>query len=649
MYEWQPHGIYTANLNCQVIETEHQEVIYMGEQLTVGKYMRAFQSRGRLIAEKSISGPRPTLDKVRRLMNQAEFRLGYGEQTEQALEDIFWANQQDEKENMFFQHINIDCYLRFGHLYSPELRELVEQRLKNLEIKFETGTENHKLMFAVSGYLTAQTWKDWECSAEILKLCADYLCSYFDKTCRYGQGEFNATTYSLFYLTTLMSLYDFAEDSSMRQKAAMMLCWFFTSVANNWLSGYYVGAHTRDYHPLSGTEDPGCGSIAAWLYFGGRKPEMAQSNEPHYCSICMNTGYRIPFILIKTVCDRTYPYIQRESEDFTALMAPTHDQNETHCPKGSDEIKGWGYISRAGVFKYTYMNTGYALGSMTNGIEGDVISCAQQRRWSLDWDSDQPGSVFFSTHPLPDFPETNDAYHTELMGSSPYEQVFQDKETLLALYRIPCNLTCQAAPGRLIRSDICPYVDCYFSASAILKLEEDESGWIFCHGGSVLFAVHLFNPYHWLDQKQDVKSYNNRLRIDGTHQILIIETQSPDKYSTAEDLSPQKYANELKMFRQDILLNTKIIDVNLEQVSIQYQNLSGKVLAFSYDGSRIVDGEEQFVMPYPLIETPFVHSEIGSGIVQISHGSESLTLDYNTWSMIQESAAPMISNDNPYR
>lgn len=89
----------------------------------------------------------------------------------------------------------------------------------------------------------------------------------------------------------------------------------------------------------------------------------------------------------------------------------------------------------------------------------------------------------------------------------------------------------------------------------------------------------------------------------------------------------QRYEEELSQSREDIGENAEIFNSNLNNVSIRYRNLGGNTLEFSYNGARVKNGAEQFVLPYPLIETPFASSEIGSGILKIKYRGEGLTLD----------------------
>lgn len=90
-------------------------------------------------------------------MFHAIARLATGHDTGTALKDIAAANENPEDAAMFFRHANIDAFLRFGdRWYAPELRDQVRRRMLDYEYRMG-GTENHKIMIVVAGYLVAQT------------------------------------------------------------------------------------------------------------------------------------------------------------------------------------------------------------------------------------------------------------------------------------------------------------------------------------------------------------------------------------------------------------------------------------------------------------------------------------------------------------
>ena len=596
-----------------------------------------FADRRDKLLEMILRNPIPEWDRSRQRMYHAIVRLGMGREVDIALADLNASNDNPGHDAMFFRHANIDAWLRFGNAYSPELAAAVKQRMcESGHYQMEGGTENHKLMNAVAGYLSAQCWPDWPDAASVKERCFTYLQRYFQRVSRYGQGEFDSPTYSVFYLNTLATLYDFAADPKLVRQAEMMLDWFLANAAGEWLNGSFIGAHSRDYHPTDTHNDAAAGITVNWLYFGGRMPCTGEKSEPHYSVINALSGYRPLAALVRIAQDRSTPYVHRESHDLSPAGDETHDGHETERIGPNLSQQGYGYISRSGVRKYTYVDQGYGLGSMIDGRQGDIIWSGQMRRWSLDWDSPATQAVLFFTHPCPDFGHVFEAYAEKWQGSSPYEQVMQDEGALLAVYRIPEGETYRYKPRNPFQSDKDSYIDGFFPEEALLMLEE-HNGWIFGHGGSVLVAVHVLTPWFW----QESAPGNRRLRCPGHQMGVILQTANPASFRENSDAALSAEENlslELERFSAAILRETTVDSAfTFDQSVLAYTALNGNRLSLTYDGPRTINGVPLNPASWPLIDSPFFQSEVGSGVLHIGYGQDKYVLDYNTWTIRQAS------------
>ncbi|MCL6456472.1 MAG: hypothetical protein K6T85_00555 [Gorillibacterium sp.] len=602
------------------------------EQVDI-KLEAEFNQRCALLMDAILQNPIPEGDRSRRRMYHAITRLGLGKEREIAYADLAASNANPGHDAMFFRHANIDAWLRFGDQYPEELRVAVEQQMcESEQYQMETGTENHKIMNAVTGYLTAQCWPNWDQAAVVNQRCFRYLQDYFFRVTRYGQGEFDSPTYSVLYLNTLATLYDFSLSRLLKRQARMMLDWYLANTAGEWLNGSFIGAHSRDYHPTDTHNEAPAGVTAAWLYFGGRIPSIRSKGEPHYSIINALSSYRPLNLIVRIAQDRNAPFVHRETHDITAAEGHTNDNHETNRLTGqASKLKGYGYISRAGVHKYTYVTKGYGLGSMMDGKQGDIIWSGQLRRWSLDWDTEQPRGVLFFNHPFPDFGHADEAYVEKWQGSSPYEQVLQDEGALIALYNIPAGETYRYKPRNPFPSDQDAYIDGFFSDTALLLLEEDDDEWIFGHGGSMLVAVHVCKPWHW----QEDAAGNRRLRSEGLRNGVIVQTAIPEEYRLATDANleaGERLQLELARFRQAFKRETRIVAALDEgQPSISYKALNGNQLKIVFDQSRTINGTEVCLEEWPLIANPQMNSIVGSGVLQLRYGSEEQQLNYNDW------------------
>ena len=542
-----------------------------------------FSGRSRILLESVAALAVRYDDIVRMTMHRSLARLGLGTDSNDALQDIqkcndmFYAGMAKDgcfHEGMFFVHVNIDAYLRFGDLYSDDLQERVRYNQVSFPYQWETGTENHKLMNAVSAWLTGQTW-------DVPSLQAGsrlYLENGIDRITRYGLGEFDSPTYGIFYLNTFATLYDFTRDLDLRQKCREVLDLLLNSMSNLWFKGMYVGAHSRDYFPL-GSESCQPAIAGLWLYCGGIKPCLSLG-EPFYAVINALSHYRAPREIEQRCLEEKIQQDIIETCDMTGLDSPTHDGNQTHI---LGDAKGFGYISRAGVTKYTYIDGNYALSSMTDGKTGDIIWSGQMRRWSLDWYNGHTNSVLFFTHPFPDGPDDTD-YRQRLIGSSPYEQVFQYHNTLLALYSIPQGEEYKYAPRRPVPSDADPYIEGIFTKAITQIIEKDN--WVFCHGGTIMAAIRPLKSYYWTQEMVSRGCPHTRLHSDGCKNGLVMEV---------ENISSDDNDEAFQDFIMRILCNAQSglsFNLNDENPRICYANLGGSTLEFTFNGERIVSLKE---------------------------------------------------------
>ncbi len=293
--------------------------IHLDSSVSAYDAFQAFEERCFTLLHTIADLPQPESDLQCRLMHYALAKLGTGHDMGEAVNDIGWVNEQPDEGNTFVWHVNSDAYLRFGHLYPPELSELVEAQLTSHRYEFgDDQTENHKLMVAVAGYLVAQTWPEWTQADETLARMAGYLNEFFDRVVRSGLGEFDSPTGSALYLIALATLFDFTLDPRMRRKASMMLDWFLVKLAREWPSGPLVGAHSHSYYLTADSDDATGGRVVGWLYFGGQLPDL-QRGEPYYAVINALSGYRVPGVIAHMAQDPDHTFV--ESQPGTGILS----------------------------------------------------------------------------------------------------------------------------------------------------------------------------------------------------------------------------------------------------------------------------------------------------------------------------------------
>jgi hypothetical protein len=301
------------------------------------------------------------------------------------------------------------------------------------------------------------------------------------------------------------------------------------------------------------------------------------------------------------------------------------------------------------VYKTNYMRHDYAVGSTQGGLITDPI---QAHVWDVTWAVPDPRGVhntIFSAHPHSDG-KVMQMYFTELpdhmiealssqgkpsydvpdkiLGSSPFEQVFQDLDTVIALYNIP-------------EGTRFPHINGYFSKD-LADVTEDPSGWIFARGGNTFLAYRPLAGYEW----QHRLGYKQLPSTSGYKWERIDYGEKGDKLLMSPHLKngtivQAASAGEFASFAafQDAI-RALPLEFKLEPTpSVRMTTLRGRQIEFAYDRTPVVDGVAVDYSKWKLFEGPYLNAERGSRKLTITHGRLERVLDFNTLT-IRDSVKP---------
>ncbi|MBI4891501.1 MAG: hypothetical protein HY821_12815, partial [Acidobacteria bacterium] len=460
---------------------------------------------------------------------------------------------------------------------------------------YRGDTENHWLLYYTSLYLMSQKypglngseWFNGRSSDENLREAREWIDSWVKLTTTKGQGEYDCTHYIGVYLLPLSYLAAWAEDPRMKKQAQLMIEWITADFAAESLSGIYVGAHARtDDHQVLEKWN-GVSSDFGWLFFGQGKP-----TEPH-------AGYVLYYALASA----------QEPPEVLKRIATDRSQPYTHLEKKRTRNRWRYHDERHGeVFKTTYMTKDYAVGS----DQGGLLQPVQQHSWDVTWHLDDPRgkhNTLFSIHPYsgglelqayftfgPDF-GTEEVYRSKksydspdkLLGGSPYEQLAQSEDAVIALYDIP-------------RGTRFPHINGFFSKD-LEEIVEHPSGWIFARGGRARIAYRPLAPYEWKPIAGGGKRLFSQYLKNGT----IVQVASVDDYPTAA------------AFQQAILALK--LETTLEpKPSVRFRTLRGKLMACTYGERARIDGKPLDYEKWPAFGGPFLHAEPGVQKLKMTHG-----------------------------
>ncbi|HMB91431.1 MAG TPA: hypothetical protein VKP65_11325 [Rhodothermales bacterium] len=468
---------------------------------------------------------------------------------------------------------------------------------------YRGDTENHWALYYATLYLMAEanpgepgeTWYTGKSSEENMAEAKEYLISWMDLTTTIGQGEYDSSHYLKVFAAPMALLYAHAQDPELKLRAQMMLDYIIADYAVDNLNGIYTGAHSRLYEREVVAPYISPAARFGWLLWG--QGPFAPSGESYILAV---SGYTPPEILHHIATDRSKPYTQKEKK------------RTRHRIRNSA-------LKNAPVYKATHMRPEYALGFS----QGGLLQPIQQQTWSLIWSVDNPDrethNTFFGLHPYSS-PREGTMYFAEhwdtitefivrskteydspdkWTGGSPFEQVYQEGDALIALYNI--------APGTRF-----PHISAFFSRD-LSEREEDDSGWIFARGGDALIAYYPMAPTEW----QQEESGDWRLHSPHLKNGAVVQTTPASAYDSFDAFKEAVRALPLETETEPT-------------PHVRFTTLDGTVLEATYGEAPVVDGEAVDYDEWKLFDGPFLYAERDSRKLEIRYGAMRRLLDFNT-------------------
>ena len=508
----------------------------------------------------------------------------------------------DPTGDMFWMFpITAIAYLDQGQL-TDSARQVLRRSFKTY-MPYRGDTENHWLLYYTSLYLMAQMWpnqdgEQWytgKSSEENLREAAEWIESWVRLTTRRGQGEYDSPHYMGVFLLPMSYLAAWAKDPAMKKRAVMMLDYLIADYAAENLDGIFAGAHSRVYDRPVVEKWFNVSSDFGWVLFGLGPPQEPPGS--YLLFYLLASAYEPPEILKRIATDRERPYTHYERK---------RTRNRWRF---FDELHG-------PVYKTTYMRHEYAVGS----DQGGTLQPIQEHSWAVTWNVPDPRGLhntFFTVHPYSSIRELQ-TYFTfppdyivgevvsskktydspdKLVGGSPYEQIFQEQDSVIVLYDIPPDTRF-------------PHINGFFSKD-LADLREDASGWIFARGGDAFLACRPLQPYSW----KPIEGGGKRLFSPYLENGMVVQVAARSEY------------NDMESFRRAILALP--LEFKLNPVpSVRFRSLRGKSLSFTYGQTPRVNGAPLDYERWPLFGGPFMEAAVDSEQLVLKHGKMRRTLDF---------------------
>lgn len=490
----------------------------------------------------------------------------------------------------------MDAVLRLGDKLPPELVAKIHTRLAESFTDDYGFTDNHMLQLHTARYLFGQTWPngpalaDGNTPVESQQASATWIEQWIDATIARGMYEYDSPNYHHLYLLCFASLYDYAQDEHLRQKAWMMMQVLLVDWASEYLDGNWVGSHSREKYDqvLHTREHTGAATQFGRLYFGGA-PLRLDLAESFFIALASIQKFQCLPMVGHIATDRDQPYTLRE------LKAPR---------------RGVNMMDRAPTWKYTYVEPEFAVGCSW----GDLTD-VEHHRWDLTWVSPHDGSTCFFINPsysaqqlvryfdvpvekIMSFIDGERPYYADpnkWVEGSPYEDVFQHENTIVAIYDIPADASRQHINGFF------PHV---------IEERREQDGWILAKADNIFFAVWTSAPGEWHPEKD-----YDRLTIHHPKTAVILEAVAADTEKSFD------------AFCARILASKPTFDEHW--LTAKYTTTRGHHIRFTHHGNRQVDGVTTNLDTWPTFEGPWMNSLPGTGIVTLQYGDQKKVLDFN--------------------
>jgi hypothetical protein len=513
--------------------------------------------------------------------------------------------------DMFWMYpVTAIAYLDQGQLSDSARRALRRSFLTYMP--YRGDTENHWLLYYSSMYLMAQLWPDqtgdqWfngKSSTENFREAAGWIESWVRLTTTRGQGEYDSPHYMGLYFLSMSYLAEWAKDPAMKKRAAMMLDYLIADYAAESLDGIYAGAHSRVYDRPVIEKWNNVSSDFGWVLFGQGYAAEPPANYLLYYLLA--SAYEPPEILKHIATDRDRPYTHFERKR-TRNRWRFYD--ELHGP----------------VYKTTYIRREYAVSS----DQGGTLQPIQEHSWDVTWYVPDPRGVhntLFTLHPYSSLHELQ-TYFTfppdqsvaevvsskksydspdKLVGGSPYEQIFQDQDSVIVLYDIP--------PASRF-----PHINGFFSKD-LAELHEDPSGWIFARGGDALIACRPLQPYTW----KPIEGGGKRLFSPYLKNGMVVQVAARSEF------------RDMEAFRRAILALG--LEAKVEPIPyVRFHSLRGKTLTFTFGQTPQVNGVAVDYAQWPLFGGPFVEAAVDSQQLTLKYGEMRRTLNFRTLTVTDNS------------
>lgn len=378
------------------------------------------------------------------------------------------------------------------------------------------NTDNLRAMRETSVYLMAEETGN-EATRQIYK---SKIKRYVSALYNIGMGEWDSEVYHGHTFAPYLNLYDFAQDTEVKQWAKMALDWLAMAASVKYYRGGWGGPVKRDYGGSNGVMRSGA-ARTFWLYFGDTP---VPNNRPELDSLYLITsGYRPPLAVME---------LARKNFNKPVEILASKPLYENWKP-GNNQSPGY--------WETQFIGASYQMGSLVGTFpDGDVAP------FKL---------MAFNQHKGVDFFVANTGKNGVKPGKNPEDEIGQYRNLLIWLR--PAD---QAFFWQLPKT---------------AKVEKDDNIW-FIQLEKTWLALRLIN----LSSPEIIEIPNSPYPDDNTYQALPTGNDYAGFVLEVGEAATQgSYENFKSIFKQKSQVNL----TQINQGSLLFKGSQGQSLQFTYN------------------------------------------------------------------
>lgn len=525
-----------------------------------------------------------------------------------------------------------------------------------------TWTENHYILYTSAAYLAGQLYPDalfsnsGETGNQKMEINKPRILRWMDLRFRTGFSEWLSHVYYDEDLAALLSLHDFAADTELRQKAAMLVDLLLLDMALNSFKGVFGSTHGRAYeNTKKWASNEGTTDTSKLLFGTG----IFSSFDNMSAAALALSSYRLPAVIeaiavatndpaAKPVENRQRMGIRLEEmerwgihpdnfEDgmlYLTMEAYLHPRTIQNTLRMFDICNWWenSFLSNFKTYRlllrflgalgglthlasflerdicrntreevniYTYKTTDYMLSTAQDyrkGFGGD-----QQHIWQATLAQD---AVCFTTHPA----KIEGVTPNYWSGSGLLPRAAQYKNVAVVIYNIE-KIPALYVPIR------------HFFTHAWLPKDKfdqvvEQHGWIFARKGNGYLALRSMQPYAWntgtRGYSHNPEDVGREIVAGGVRNIWICQLgRKPDD-------------GEFSHFVETI----SGAEVIFKGLNVEYHSPGNGCIRFGWEGSFSVDTVEIPLHGYPRYENPYCLADFDPPEIRAVAGDKDLILNW---------------------